>query len=102
MVMLRPATREASRTAWVAPPKVRFLQVPASTLTLGLQRMLFGVRFHPDMKPSVAKESLGERRRSRREGRVGMTMLCREWGCSELGQAGVSLSSQSYPRNPPH
>ena len=91
MVMLRPACKEASRTAWVAPPKVRFLQVPPSTLTLGLQRMLFGVRCHPDMKLSVAKESLGERRRRRMEGRVG-TMLCEEWGCSELGEPGLSLN----------
>ena len=84
MVMLRPATREASRTAWVAPPKVRLLQVPGSTVTLGLQRMFFGVRCHP-MMLSVAKESLGERKRTRMEGRVGATMLCRDWACSELG-----------------
>ena len=87
MVMLRPATKEASRTAWVAPPNVRLLHVPASTLTLGLQRMFFGVRFHPSMKPSVAKESFGERRRTRREGRVG-TMLCKELGSSEVAVTG--------------
>ena len=39
------------------------------------------------MKPSVAKESFGERRRTRREGRVG-TMLCKELGSSEVAVTG--------------
>ena len=69
----------------MAPPNVRFLQVPASTVTLGLHRMCFGVRCHPDMKLSVAKESWGERSRRKKEERLGRSMLCREWGCSELG-----------------
>ena len=100
MVMLSPAVAYASTIAWVAPPKVRLLQVPASRVTLGLQRMLFGVRCHPDMMLSVAKESLGERKRTRMEGRVGATMLCRDWGCSELGRTGVSLSRWSLSGKP--
>ena len=44
------------------------------------------------MMLSVAKESLGERKRTRIEGRVGATMLCRDWRCSELIRPAVSLS----------